>query len=143
PTKLQLAATADDATAGKAITLTSPGTGTAQQFTPVNVPPITTDSTAAVVKAGGDVLIRADSEENIVSVSVAGAGAGIVGVAGSIGVWVVNVGTTAYIGSGATVHAGGNVLVSANDKDGINMLAGAITVAGVAAIGASLEIPIV
>jgi hypothetical protein len=139
PNKLQLAATAG----GSAIPLTSGGSSSSQQFTAVNIPPVSTTSNAAVVDAGGDVLVRADSNEAVVSVSAAGAGAGGVAFGSSIGTFVVNDTTNAYIGQKATVYAGGNVQVAANDTDNLNMLAGTITGAGGVAIGASIGIPVV
>jgi hypothetical protein len=142
-TRLRLAATAADAQAGNAITLTSAGSSSTQQFTAVNTPPAGASSTAAKVDAGGDVAVRADSQESVVSISAAGAGSGGVAFGASIGSFTVNDTTKAYVGSGATVYADGNVRVSADDEDAINMLAGTITGAGAAAIGASVGIPIV
>src|SRR5262249_61850096 len=62
---------------------------------------------------------------------------------GSIGTFVVLPTPTAYIGSGDTVFAVGNVQVSANDTANVNMIAGTVTGAGTAAVGVSVGIPIV
>src|SRR5262249_902351 len=47
------------------------------------------------------------------------------------------------IGEDDVVKAGGNVQVSANDTDNVNMLAGTVTGAGAAAVGVSVGIPVV
>jgi hypothetical protein len=139
PTRLQLAATPG----GTPITLTSAGSGSAQQFTAVSIPASGTTGAKAVVDAGGDVRVRADSEENVVSVSAAGAGSGGVAFGASIGSYTLNVTTTADVGSGSTVFAHGNVQVSANDIDVVSLLAGTVTGAGAAAIGAAVGVPVV
>jgi hypothetical protein len=139
PTRFQLAATSG----GTPITLTSAGSSSQQQFTAVNLPAAGTTSTAAVVHASGDVDVRADSQENVVSVAAAGAGGGTVAFGASIGSYTLIINTLADIGSGATVLAQGNVHVAADDVDAVNMLAGTVTGAGSAAIGASIGVPVI
>src|SRR5215203_4846896 len=82
----------------------------------VHILDVTTDAfigSGAQINAANDVLVTADGENTLVSV-VVGAGGGTVGVAGSVGVAVLEVTTRARTGS-ATISAGGDVLVAAND----------------------------
>ena len=79
----------------------------------------------ASVNARNDVSVTANASESVIGVT-AGAGGGTVGVAGTVSVTVVTVNTYACTGTptspsfkcdsnGATINAGNNVLVSAND----------------------------
>ena len=85
----------------------------------------------ATVTATGDVEVRALAEESIIAVAAGFSASGIAGVAGSAA--AVSVGTAsdptqtiAEIAGGATVTAGGNVLVLANDDTTDYAIAGAI-----------------
>src|SRR5262249_54291474 len=137
PTRFQLAATPG----GTPITLTSAGSSSQQQFTAINIPSARTTSSTAVVHAAGDVGRHADSQENVVSVSAGGARSGGVAFGASIGSYTLEMTTLADIGSGSTVFAHGNVQVAANDIDAVSMLAGTVTGAGSAAIGAAVGVP--
>ena len=79
----------------------------------------------AAVNAENDVSVTANGQEQVIGVT-AGAGGGMVGVAGTVSVTVLNVHTYACTGTptspdykcatgGATINADNNVLVSATD----------------------------
>src|SRR5262249_14364926 len=96
-----------------------------------------------VVHAQGDVKVRADSEENILSISAAAGIGGTAGVGASISTWTVLPTTRAYIGTFAQVYTVGNVLVAADDKDGLSIIAGTVTGSGGGSVGASVGVPVV
>ena len=56
---------------------------------------------------------------------------------------VITVTTNAWIGASATVTANGNVVVAAQDSFTLFTVAGSISVAGTAAVGAGIAVPIV
>src|SRR5262249_28061946 len=69
------------------------------------------------------------------------AGAGAAAVAGSVGVPTVNNHTWAYVGSSATVNAGGNVRVAARDDTGVTLVAGAAALGlGGVGVGGSVAV---
>ena len=98
----------------------------------VDVGIITKDTRAymedgAMVKARDDVSVDAESDQTVFSVG-ANAGAGGFAVALSASIYVVNVGTRAYIGAGATVQAGGDIAVTADDTARLTKIAGAVAI---------------
>ncbi|RJR48541.1 MAG: calcium-binding protein, partial [Desulfobacteraceae bacterium] len=112
----------------------------------IDVGVITKDTRAyigpsAEVHAAGDVTVQATSSEDILSIAVAGGiAAGSVGVGGAVSVQVVTTETRAYIGSedgtqGSTVHAGGNMTISASGTFGIDMVGGGLGIGSSAGIG--------
>ena len=95
----------------------------------------------ASTNASGDTDVLAYSTENLNSATVAGAGGGSAGVAGSVGLQVVVSKTEAGIGDFARVNqdaAGQNVRVAATDRIVTVGLAGAGAGGGAAGVGASL-----
>ena len=56
---------------------------------------------------------------------------------------VVNITTKATVGGSDQLTAGNNVLVTAQDQDTINSIAGNIAAAGTAAVGAAVAVPVV
>ena len=95
----------------------------------------------ALVNAANDIEIKAEANEDILSIAAGVAGAGEVAVAGSAAVAKINNITEAYIGDDATTDAGGavavangNVLISASDNTDIDMVAGGLAI-GVGAVG--------
>ena len=100
--------------------------------------------TGASVTATGDVDVTAQSQESIIAVAAGVAGSGDSSLAGSAAAVAVGVSATnpmdvqAEIGGGATVTAGGNVLVSATDATTDYAIAGAagIGLGGAAGAGA-------
>jgi hypothetical protein len=82
----------------------------------------------AHVNAKKDIEVRAYAAEDILSIAAAVAGGGNFSGAGSVSVVVLDNKTYAYIGKGAVVNAGGNVLVSASDATDVDVVAGALGV---------------
>ncbi len=98
----------------------------------------------AEVHALADVTLRANALEHILSVSAGIAGSGTVSVGGAVSVISLNDVTQAYIGSGATVDAGGSVLVSAGDATGVDVISGSAGVGiGGGGIGASVGVIVI
>nr|MBC8509873.1 hypothetical protein [Chloroflexota bacterium] len=85
----------------------------------------------AVVTAANDVRVRATASEQVfgiaISVGFATTGGGI---AATTDIHTYNLTTLAYIGSLATVYAGSNVIVSADNKSGIDIITGSAGIAG-------------
>ncbi|NER24473.1 MAG: DUF4347 domain-containing protein [Symploca sp. SIO1C2] len=98
---------------------------------------------AAYVAAENNIIVDAQSQEDITSISASFAVGGTAGIGASVGVSKINLTTEAYIGSNATVEAEGNVVVSADDQTEIDAFAGGAAGGGTAAIGASVIVPIV
>lgn len=95
----------------------------------------------AQVDAKRDIEVRAHAAEKILSIAAAVAGGGNFAGAGAVSVIVLNNETQAYIGNGAVVHAGGNILVSAADATEVDVVAGALGVGmngGGAGVGVGL-----
>ncbi|MCB1953017.1 MAG: leukotoxin LktA family filamentous adhesin, partial [Rhodocyclaceae bacterium] len=102
----------------------------------------TTASVAGNVKANDTVTIDARSAEDITSVAASLSVGGSAGIAGSASVYVVDVTTKGEIADGATVHSDGNVIVSADDDNEIDMIAGNGAFGGSAGVGASAAVAI-
>ena len=77
----------------------------------------------AVLRAKDDVVIEAQSNEELLSVA-ANIGAGGFAVALSASIFDIHSNTKAYVGSGATVAADGDMSVSADDTATFTMIAG-------------------
>src|SRR5690606_33749082 len=69
----------------------------------------------ALTNAARDVEVAAQSNQEVVSISASLGASGTVGVSGSVSVLDFGNQTWAWIGDGATVDAGGNVVVEADD----------------------------
>lgn len=94
----------------------------------------------AIVRAGGDIALNADSTETLRS-NVLGAGVGgVAGVAGSVSVYSVAVDTHALMAQGAQAHAGNNLVVDAQSHTDMNMITGAVAGAGIAGVGAGIGV---
>ena len=87
------------------------------------------------VHAGNNVVVMAQSDVSIVSVS----GSVAIGTTGAgaltVGVSVLDLTTRAYIGGGSVVSADANVLVSAEEDTNLDQVSGNIAVAGTGAGG--------
>jgi hypothetical protein len=98
----------------------------------------------ATVNAVKDVSVAAFADEGILSLSFGAAVAGVAGVSGSVSVIALIDSTLAYIGSksgsGATVNAGGNVLVAADDSTTTFTIAGTIAVGLGGGFGAGVAV---
>ncbi|MCY2932454.1 MAG: hypothetical protein NTV86_23755 [Planctomycetota bacterium] len=132
--------------------------GTAGVGAGLDVGVITKDTQAFIamgttVTADGNVVVTANSVEDVTSVSAAGSGGGTAGIAGTVGVYVVTNHTTAYIGHDpddtghaavdTNVTADGNVIVAADDQTDLNVISGNVTASGTASVGAAVGVPIV
>ena len=95
------------------------------------------------VRANGDVVVSAASSERITSISVGGAGSGSVAIALNAAVSVITVRTNASLGADTVVRAGGNVLVTADEVLELLLVAGNVSAAGSASVGAGAAVPIV
>ncbi len=120
-----------------------------------NVDSITKNTQAYIatanVTAAGDVLVQAKSTENINSINGTAVvainpnpeeGFASLALAGAAGVFVMKLKTEAYLGAGATVTAGGSILVAASEANTVNLLSGSLA-AGLAALGAAVTVPVV
>jgi hypothetical protein len=79
----------------------------------------------ATVNALGDVKVGAHSTEDFLLVGFGVAG-GLVGVGAAVSVLSVNDHVWSYVGSGATVFAGGNVVITSGDDTTITTITGAL-----------------
>ena len=88
-----------------------------------------------------DVDVRARSTEDVLAISIAIAASGLVGVGGAVTVVVIDNETYAYVGDGARVLAGGNLVVAASDQTDIDVVAIAAGIGiGAAGIGAGVGV---
>ena len=112
----------------------------------VGVNVITDTTTASIgngakVTAAGGISVTANGSENILLIGV-GLAAGAVGVGAVVDVLSISNQTTASIGTSATVHAGGNVLVSAVDNTSVLELSGALA-GGFVGIGGAVGVMLI
>ena len=95
----------------------------------------------ANVDAMKDVDVRARSTEDVLAISIAIAASGLVGVGGAVTVVVIDNETYAYVGDGARVLAGGNLVVAASDQTDIDVVAIAAGIGiGAAGVGAGVGV---
>ncbi len=108
---------------------------------------IITDTTNAAINAGATVnalnsiAVEATGGENVVLIGI-GAAAGAVGVGAVVDVLSISNMTTASIGASASVHAGGNVFVSAIDNTSVLELSGALA-GGLVGVGGSVGVMLI
>jgi hypothetical protein len=110
----------------------------------VNVITDTTNASignGATVKAAGGISVIANGSENVLLIGV-GLAAGAVGVGAVVDVLSISNQTTASIGSSASVHAGGNVLVSAADNTSVLELSGALA-GGFVGVGGAVGVMLI
>lgn len=107
------------------------------------------DSDAAVT-AADNVLVKADSRENVISFAGSAAGGGKVGVAGAANVHVMNTDTEAFVGrsgdtleTAAALTAVGSGVISAEDDSTLTLVAGDAAYGGNAGIGAAVGVNVV
>lgn len=103
----------------------------------------TTARIAGNVKANDTVTVEARSTEDITSVAASLSAGGSAGIAGSASVYVVDIDTVGDIADAATVHSDGNVVVSADDDNEIDMIAGNGAFGGSAGVGASAAVAVI
>ncbi len=106
--------------------------------------------TQTSLDAGKMINVKATSQENALTTVVAGAGGGSAGVAGSIGVKVMNTTTLAYLGTGnqvnqniGTLGVDQDVTIEASDTVNTIGLAGAGAGGGAAGVGVGADVTIV
>lgn len=101
------------------------------------------------VNASGDVTIAAYQVEDLTSVSASLAVSSEAGIAGSAGIYILDLATTAAVldgdsaSDGAVISALGNMLVSAQDRIEIDMIAGSVAGSSTAGIGASAAVIVI
>jgi hypothetical protein len=95
----------------------------------------------ATVNAANDIVVAAGAKENVIMVGFGVAG-GFVGVGGAVDVLSISNKTYASIGDSATVYAGNNVAVMANDDTHVLELSGALA-GGFVGVGGSVGVMIV
>jgi len=96
---------------------------------------------AAGVQALGDITVRADAQEEILSIAVGLGVGGGAGVAGAVSVLSINNTTYGYLGIGSRVLAGGNLLVAASDDTKADVIDGSLGLgAAFAGVGASVAV---
>ncbi len=101
--------------------------------------------------ANGDVLVTADSDENLASITASIGISGAAAVTGSASVYVLNITTRAFIGddplnptAGATnVQTGGSILVSASEQTLLNIISGSFSGSGGTSLGAAASVPVI
>ena len=117
--------------------------GDAGVAVPVSVRLVKLNSDAYVgdhttINAAKDVSITSNGKDAAVTV-VAGAGGGMVGVAGSVSVTILNTHTYASTSNHVTINAGGNVLVSATEPSKITLVVASIA-GGFVGVGAAVGV---
>ncbi len=90
----------------------------------------------AEVGAAGDITVRANAEEEILSVA-AGLGGGIVGLAPSAAVVVIDNDVSAYLDENAVAGAGGNLSVLAKDETEIDTVSATLAIGGIGIAGSA------
>ena len=112
----------------------------------VGVIDITTTSSIGnntVVNASGDIVVEADASESFVSVAASAAIGGDAGLAGAVGVTVLDLTTSATTGTGVTLRAANNVLVLANDTTDLVLVAASLGAGVWAGFGAGVSVAVV
>ncbi|WP_141847710.1 beta strand repeat-containing protein, partial [Humibacillus xanthopallidus] len=112
----------------------------------VGVIEITTTSSignTTVVNAKGDIVVEADASESFVSVAASAAIGGDAGLAGAVGVTVLDLTTSATTGTGVTLRADNNVLVIANDTTDLVLVAASLGAGVWAGLGAGVSVAVV
>ncbi len=106
------------------------------------IKPTTTASIGqkARVYTAGDTLVTATAREDFLAAAAAAAAGGSASLAGGVAVVALNSATTADIGQNATVVAGGNVAVTADDQTRTAMIAGSVSLSGGVGVGGSVGV---
>jgi len=95
------------------------------------------------LKSAKDVDINADSSETIDSVTVAGAGGGLTGVAGSVSVNVVTSKTHVYTKDGVNIDAGSDSSVKAEDTVNVSSKTGGGALSIGLGVGAGVDVDVI
>lgn len=98
----------------------------------------------ALVNARKDVEVAAKSSQEVLSISASLGASGTVGVSGSVSVLSFDNRTWSWIGAGASVDAGGNVGVTAQDDTDTTLIAGTVALGlGGGGIGGGVGVTII
>ncbi|MEO1004704.1 MAG: hypothetical protein AAFW67_02390, partial [Cyanobacteria bacterium J06638_38] len=97
----------------------------------------------AEVNALNNILLTADSVEDILSIAASAVGAGTAAIAGTASVITLNNTTQAFIDAGATAIAEGNIGIFADNETEIDGISGNITASGSASVGASAVVTVI
>ena len=97
----------------------------------------------ASVDVNNNMILRSVSEENIISIGGNITIGGSTGIAGAAGVYVISNNTLAYIGSYAQVHAGNNVVVSAENPTEIDIAGGSVSFGASTSVGAGAGVTVI
>lgn len=97
----------------------------------------------AVVAAKQDIVVQANATEDTMLVTASGSLSGGGGGSGSIAYFALDNKTHAFIGAGADVDAGGNVVVSASDDTDLDNIAGAAAFGSSAGVSISSGIVVI
>ena len=96
---------------------------------------------ATVSSSAGDVVVEVTSTSRITGQGAGVTGSGTVAAAGSAVIAMIGDKINAFL-SGATVNAGGNVLVQANSDDSVNSFGGEVSVSDIVTVGGSAVVDI-
>ncbi|MFL5756907.1 MAG: hypothetical protein ACJ77N_11475, partial [Chloroflexota bacterium] len=97
-----------------------------------------------VAGSGNGLVVSATQNEDLLLISVSGAGGNSAGVAGSAVVDVMTNTTTAHVDENVTVGAGSAGLqVAAKDTTSILSIAGALAIGGTAGVGAGVDVEVI
>jgi len=94
---------------------------------------------SATVNAKDDVLVLAKAAQNVTSVAAAGAAGGTVGVAGSVGVTILNNAVEAIIGDDTVILAGDSVAVAAENTTSVITATGGAGIGGTVGVGMTVD----
>ncbi|MCF4969229.1 beta strand repeat-containing protein [Nostoc sp. CMAA1605] len=99
---------------------------------------------ASLVNAKGNIQVSARSQEDLLAVAAAAVGGGSIGLAGAVGVQVLNVTTKAFVSpGGAVINADGTIVISAEEHTDLDTIAGSLSAGGAASVGASVIVPVI
>lgn len=97
----------------------------------------------SVVRAAQNIAVLAESHETIRSNGVGFAAGGTAGVQGSASVVVLTTDTQAWADDNTELHSNGNIVIAAGGSSDLNLVAGAATAGGTAAVGAGAAVAVI
>jgi hypothetical protein len=115
------------------------GAGAALDVNIVNESDLAYIAASAKVDAAQNVEVTASTNGNFQSITAAASMAESTAIDGAASIEVISPTTEAYIGVGATVNAGGDVLVEASRQAAIDTIAGEVGVGGEVSVGAAVS----
>ena len=97
-------------------------------------------SSSQVTSSNNRLTVKADTSPSISNITVGGAGAGTFALGGSVTVNNIRTQVLAYISNNSTIKTQQNISISANNNSSISSLAGQVSAAGTAAVGAAVAV---